>query len=173
MSSTQQLEKILRTAIEVEINGMATFSNLADKTENENGKKMFRQLEKDEIEHREILERQLEHLTENGEWKEIQIPQSKVASLIPKVREKQIKTKGKAKLGEIDALNTALDLESKAAEFFRQQADKVNDPRAREMFLRLAEWEDSHFDLIQAELDSLNNSGVWFGVPAFRMDGQY
>ncbi len=173
MASTKELEKILQTAIEVEVNGMSTFTDLANKTQNENGKKMFQQLAKDEQEHRSILEKQLEHLTKNGTWKEIHIPQSKVQSLIPKVREKQIRTKGEAKLGEIDALNTALDLERNAAKFFRDQADMVDDAQAKDMFLRLAEWEDSHFDLIQAELDSLKNTGMWFGVPGFRMDGQY
>ncbi|MFO7890494.1 MAG: ferritin family protein [bacterium] len=173
MAMTKELEQILKTAMEVEINGMSTFNNLAHKTQNENGKKMFQQLAKDEEEHQAILKNQLEHLTKNGTWKEIQIPQSKVQSLIPKLREKQIRTKGEAKLGEIDALNTALDLERKTAQFFRDQAEKVKDSQAKDMFLRLAEWEDSHFDLIQAELDSVKNTGMWFGVPAFRMDGQY
>lgn len=173
MAQAKELEKILKTAIEVEINGMDTFSRLARETQNENGKKMFQRLSKDEKEHQDILEKQLEHLNKNGTWKEIQIPKSKIESLIPKIREKQIKTKGKAKLGEIDALNTALDLERKAAQFFRDQANMVEDSQARQMFLSLAEWEDSHFDLIQAELDSVKNTGMWFGIPEFRMDGQY
>lgn len=41
------------------------------------------------------------------------------------------------------------------------------------MFLRLAEWEDSHFELIQAELDYVKNTGFWFGVHEFKMDGMF
>ncbi len=173
MTQAKELEKILKTAIEVEINGMETFIRLAKETQNENGKRMFQRLTKDEKEHQVILEKQLEHLNKNGTWKDIQIPKSKVELLIPKVREKQMRTKGESKLGEIDALNTALDLERKTAQFFRDQADKVDDSQARQMFLSLAEWEDSHYDLIQAELDSVKNTGMWFGIPEFRMDGQY
>jgi len=173
MATTQELEKILKTAIDVEVNGMSTYTAFADKTQNENGKNMFRKLAKDEEEHEIMLKEQLEHLTKNGTWKEIQIPQSKLQSLVPEVREKQIRTKGKAKLGEIDALNTALDMERKTAEYYREQAEKIEDTQAKAMFSQLAEWEDSHFDLIQAELDSLKNTGMWFGVPSFRMDGQY
>ncbi|MEJ2627058.1 MAG: ferritin family protein [bacterium] len=173
MATIQELEEILKTAIAVEVNGRDTFTLLAHKTQNKNGKKMFEQLAKDEKEHQTILEQQLEHVSKNGTWKEIHIPASKVQSLVPKVREKQIKTKGEAKLGEIDALNTALDLERKTAQFFRDQAEVVDDTQAKDMFLRLAEWEDSHFDLIQAQLDSVKNTGMWFGVASFRMDGQY
>lgn len=173
MATIQDLEKILKTAIDVEVNGMSTYYDFAEKTQNENGKKMFQQLAKDEEEHQNILEEQLEHLAKSSTWKEIKIPQSRLQSLVPEVREKQIRTKGEAKLGEIDALNTALDMERKTAQYYREQAEKLDDAQAKNMFKQLAEWEDSHIDLIQAELDSLKNTGMWFGIPTFRMDGQY
>lgn len=37
----------------------------------------------------------------------------------------------------------------------------------------LAEWEDSHYDLIMAQIDYIKNTGVWLGMPEFRMDGRY
>jgi hypothetical protein len=43
----------------------------------------------------------------------------------------------------------------------------------RGLFERLPEWEDAHYDLIQAELDSINHTGMWLGMPEFRMDGKY
>ncbi|MDZ7386035.1 MAG: rubrerythrin, partial [candidate division KSB1 bacterium] len=67
----------------------------------------------------------------------------------------------------------ALDLERKAAAFFRQQAEGAGNAEARAVFLRLAEWEDSHYDLIQAELDHINRTGFWLGIPEFQMDGKY
>lgn len=36
------------------------------------------------------------------------------------------------------------------------------------MFLRLAEWEDTHNDLIQAELDHINRTGFWLASRSFR-----
>ena len=89
------------------------------------------------------------------------------------MRDKQKRTKGESGLGEVDALNTALDLERKAAQFFRDKAEEVDNPEAKTLFIRLAEWEDAHFELIQAELDNINNTGFWFGIPEFRMDGAY
>ena len=172
-TTSGELVQILKTAIEVEENGYSTFKKYAEQTQNENGKRMFNKLAKDEMEHRAILEKQLQEYNESGEWKNIQIPKSQVEQLIPAIREKQKRTKGEAHVGEVDALNTALDLERKAAQFFRDKAEEVSDTNAKEMFIRLAEWEDSHYELIRAELDYINNTGVWFGIPEFKMDGTY
>ncbi len=169
----QQLSEILQTAIKVEINGYETFKKFAISTADEHGKKMFERLAADEIEHQQILETQLKRLKESGQWHPVIIPKSKVENLLPAIREKQKRTKGQSGLGEVDALKAALDLEKKAAAFFREKADEVDDPEAKASFLRLAEWEDSHFELIQAELDHINNTGVWFGIPEFRMDGAF
>lgn len=170
---TAELMKILRTAIEVEEKGFATFTRFAEETQDEHGKRMFRRLAEDEKEHRAILEKQLKHLSEGGGWQSIHIPKSEVERLIPSIRDKQKRTKGESGLGEVDALNTALDLERKAAQFFREKAEEVDDSQAKETFIRLAEWEDSHFELIMAELDSIKNTGLWFGIPEFRMDGRF
>jgi rubrerythrin len=171
--SAEESMKILKTAIEIEENGEATFKRLAQETHNENGKRMFERLAADEREHRRILLEQMNALTRDGSWRALEIPKTAVEKVAPTIREKQQKTKGAAALGEIDALNTALDLERKAAGFFRDKAEEVDAPEAKSLFIRLAEWEDAHFELIQAELDSLKNTGLWFGIPEFRMDGTF
>ena len=173
MGSQAELAKILKTAIEVEDNGYETFVRFADQTKDESGKKMFLRLAEDEKEHKRILETQLKHLSEGGTWQGIHIPKSSVETLIPALRDKQKRTKGESGVGELDALNTALDLERKAAQFFRDKAEEVDDPEAKATFIRLAEWEDAHFELIQSELDNIKNTGLWFGMPEFRMDGTF
>lgn len=172
-SQAMDLATILKTAIQVEENGYNTFQKFASETKDESGKRMFQRLAKDEIEHRQILEKQLKTLSEGGSWQSIQIPPSKVEKLIPAIRDKAKRTTGESGLGELDALNTALDLERKAAEFFREKASQVGNPEAKALFLRLAEWEDAHFELIQSELDNIKNTGLWFGIPEFRMDGTF
>ena len=111
--------------------------------------------------------------SEYGTLKKIDIPESELEKLLPAIRDKQQRTKGESGLGEIDALNTAADLEIKAGKFFREKAEEIDDEEAKEMFLRLAEWEDSHLELIQYELDYIKNTGFWFGTPEFKMDGMY
>jgi rubrerythrin len=165
--------KALQTAIEVEDNGIITFLKFARQTKETTGKNMFIRLAMDEHEHRRILEKQLHTFLENGQWEKIVIPPSELERLRPSIREKQHRTKGESGMAELDALNTALDLEKKTATFFREQAEVVTEPAAKDLFVRLAEWEEAHFDIIQAELDSIQGTGFWFGIPEFQMDGKF
>lgn len=171
MSSTSL--KALRTAIEVEDNGLLTFLKFARQTKDTTGKNMFIRLAMDEFEHRQILEKQLNKLLEGGEWENVEVPKSEIEMISPTIREKQQRTKGESGMAELDALNTALDLEKKTAEFFREQADLVDEPEAKSLFIRLAEWEDAHYDIILAEQDSIKGTGFWFGIPEFQMDGKF
>lgn len=163
----------LKTAIEIEDQGLLNFLKFARQTKDTTGKNMFIRLAMDEHEHRRIIEKQLNNLLAGKPLLKIEIPKSEIEQVAPTIREKQQKTRGESGLLEIDALNTALDLERKAAKFFREQADLVADPEAKGMFIRLAEWEDAHFDIIQAELDSIQGTGFWFGIPEFQMDGKF
>jgi rubrerythrin len=171
--ATSQLLRILKMAVEIEKNGLATFKRFADQTKNETGKRIFLRLAKDEEEHRRILEKQMQMLSEGKAWEDIDIPRSEIETIAPTIREKQQRTTGEAGLAELDALKIALDLERKAAQFFREHADATSEQKARALFERLADWEDAHYDLIQAELDSINHTGMWLGMPEFRMDGKY
>jgi rubrerythrin len=172
-SQTTELASILKTAIKVEENGRATFMRFADQTGDEHGKRIFQRLAQDELEHKDILEKQLKSLSEGGSWQGIHIPQSAVEKLLPRIRDKEQRTKGESGIGELDALHTALDLERTTAQFFRDKADSITNPEAKKLFVRLAEWEDAHFELIMSELDSIQNTGLWFGIPEFRMDGTF
>jgi rubrerythrin len=165
--------KALKTAIEIEITGYDTFRSFADKTNNEQGKKIFNQLAKDEESHREILEEQLAKLEGGSAWAEVDIPKSEIEELAPKIRERTLETKGENAVGELDALTTALDLEKRAKEFFVERAEATEIPEAKALFLRLAEWEETHYDLIKAEIDNINHTGFYFDMWEFKMDGQY
>ena len=173
MSEQATAIKALKTAIEIEEKGLDAFLKYARQTKDVTGKNMFIRLAMDENEHRRIIEKQLSNLMEGKPLEKIEIGTSEIEHVLPKIREKQQRTRGESGLLEVDALNTALDLERKAAKFFRDQAAMVDDEEVKAMFLRLAEWEDAHFDLIQAELDSIQGTGFWFGIPEFQMDGKY
>lgn len=173
MSDQTIAVKALKTAIEIEDQGLLNFLKFARQTKDTTGKNMFIRLAMDEHEHRRIIEKQLNNLLEGKPLVKIEIPKSEIEQVAPTIREKQQKTRGESGLLEIDALNTALDLERKAAKFFREQANLVTDAEAKALFIRLAEWEDAHFDIIQAELDSIQGTGFWFGIPEFQMDGKF
>lgn len=170
---SDQAISALKTAVQVENNGLLTYLKFARKTRDEFGKNMFIQLALDEFEHRRILEEQLEKLQKGKPCEKLEIPQSELEQLLPKIKEKDLKTKGEAGLQDLEALNIALELERKAAGFFEEKARLVEDEAAKDLFLRLAKWENVHFNIIQAEIDTINKTGFWFGMAEFRMDGKY
>jgi len=165
--------KALKMAMDIEDNGLVTFLKFARRTKHEFGKNLFIRLAMDENEHRRILEKQMSRLAEGQPSVEIHVPKYEIEHVAPTMTDRQREVTTDSGVGDIDALKIALELERKAAKFFREQADATQDLHAKDLFLQLAEWEDAHFDVIQAEMDSINNTGYWFNVPEFKMDGKY
>ncbi|MFQ6110262.1 MAG: hypothetical protein ACE5L7_11990 [Candidatus Aminicenantales bacterium] len=58
-------------------------------------------------------------------------------------------------------------------ELFQKAAEEVSDPDAREIFLKIREEEKFHYDLLQAQIDSLTHSGFWLDSAEFRLDGKW
>jgi hypothetical protein len=52
-------------------------------------------------------------------------------------------------------------------------AKQASDPEASRIFEIIAQEEITHYDLIQAQIDSVTNAGFWFDVGEFKMDGLY
>ena len=171
-SESQEILESLKTAIELENKGLITFLKFARATKNEAGKNMFIQLAMDEQKHREILENQMEKIITGKPFGKITISFASIEKILPKVKDKVKKIKGEAGVDEVDALNAALDLESNAKKYFMEQSQKVTNPDAKKMFMDLADWEETHYRIIQAELDALQQTGFWYDMPEFRMDGK-
>ncbi|MCK5739571.1 hypothetical protein KAH55_10330 [bacterium] len=64
-------------------------------------------------------------------------------------------------------------MERKTEDYFLKQAASVDDKSVKEVFTKLAEWEDVHYQILQAELDAITETGFWFDLPEFRMDGKF
>ena len=165
--------KALRTALAVEENGLKTYLNFALQTKDQNGKNMFIRLAMDEQEHRRIIGEQLDQLAEGKPWKAVEVALSVLEKVAPKIHVEDQRIKGESGLLALDALETALEMERAAADLFAGQARLATDSEARALFLRLKEWEDAHYEIIQAEIDSIKGTGLWFGMSEFQMDGKY
>ena len=56
---------------------------------------------------------------------------------------------------------------------FRREIQGADDPEAKKIFLEISEEEKFHYDLLQAQYDSVTNSGFWLGSAEFQMDGKW
>ncbi|HUX07565.1 MAG TPA: ferritin family protein [Acidobacteriota bacterium] len=160
----------MKLAMETEKRGLKNYLSFALKTKDVTGKNMFILLSRDELDHFEILERALSKLEISGSWEEIEIRESLVEQVMPKLRERDVKVKGERGVDQVDAIRAAMEQERRSAELYREQYAKATDPAARKTFQKLMEMENAHYDILQAELDNITDTGFWFQIPEFDLE---
>jgi hypothetical protein len=99
----------------------------------------------------------------------VELPPNAVEQLIPRLSDRDRRIRGLEGQTDLAALNTALDAEQRAARFY---AEQVASGEGAAMYRRLAEMEQAHAALIQAEIDNITATGFWFGLPEFTLEGQ-
>ncbi len=168
----KEVAEAMKTAIEMEKSGYRFFTEAAIKVEHPVGKKLFNRLAAEEIHHLRTFERIFSELSKGNDWSQI------TSTVIPKKRvpyfdEARKQFEPTNLTVELDYLKQALDLERKAIDFFENAIRSAKSEAAKAVFERILAEEKGHYDLIQSEIDSINNSGFWFDVQEFKMDGQY
>ncbi|HVP58826.1 MAG TPA: ferritin family protein [bacterium] len=162
----------MKTAIEMEKSGHRFFTDAARQVKNEAGRKVFTRLASEELVHLQVFEKIFTALTQGTDWKKA-MPTAEPAKRVPYFDDAAKQFKAGDLSVELDYLRKALELERKAISFFEKAATEAEASEAREIFKRILAEEQNHYDLIQAEIDSVNGSGFWFDVPEFFMDGRY
>jgi rubrerythrin len=169
---SKQVEDAIKGAIQLEIDGKAFFNHAADITTHEKGRKMFQWLAQEEVRHLETFGKMFTTILEDADWKKYVDSMSGrgEAPLIKKLKENMKRESSK---GEIEAIRVGMELEREAIDFFQKAAGETDDPTARKIFLQIAEEEKFHYDLLEAQHDSVSQSGFWLGSAEFRMDGKW
>jgi len=167
-----QLRLLLTEALKLELRGKEFFLQAAETTNNELGRKMFQHLAKEEVHHLETFSRLFTEVLGTDDWKkeiaaeELKENSAVIESLISRM-------KGAAGKSDLEAISIGLELEKKAIEHFGQAVAVCPDMKTKEIFERIVAEERFHYDLLQAQLDSLQNTGFWLDTSEFRMDGKY
>ncbi len=167
------LVKVIEAGIELEKKGLINYLNFAHKSKSMTGKNMFIRLAKDEYEHMRILEGIKANIVEGKVMEKPNIPTEEIEGLMPKIKSKDGLIKGEEGASDLEALKMALEFEKKASNYFAELAKKSEDPETKKLAQELARWEETHYDLIQAEIDSINNTGFYFGVKEFEMSERF
>jgi rubrerythrin len=170
---TSQVVEAIKTAIQLEKDGQAFFEKAAAETKNELGKRMFRKLATDEVRHLQTFKKMFATLTDPETWK-LLLKEGRPRERMPYFDEKaQKRSQAEKGAGEVNALQQALEVERKAIDFFRNIAQQGSNPEVSRIFTLIAKEEELHYDLIQAQIDSLTHSGFWFDIGEMKMDGLY
>jgi rubrerythrin len=164
--------KAMKTAIDMEVSGHKFFMEAASKVRCDAGKKMFTRLANEEIEHQKTFQKIFDEIAGGGEWKAA-VRSVQPAKRVPYFDEAREQFEPKDLSVELDFLNKALELERKAMQFFEKAVVEAENPEAAEIFRRIRDEEQTHYDLIQSQIDNLTHNGYWFDVMEYKMDGQF
>jgi len=162
----------MKTAIEMEKSGHRFFTEAAGKVRNEAGRKVFTRLAAEEINHMHVFSKIFAALSQGADWQKA-VAEVRPTKHVPYFDDARQQFKAGDLSVELEFLRKALDLERNAIAFFDKAAREAESAEAREVFQRIMEEEQGHYDLIQAEIDSVNGSGYWFDIQEFNMDGKF
>lgn len=173
----QKADKILtvaREAIRLELNGRSFFEHAAARTHNELGKKMFEKLACDEMGHLKAFGQLFAVHIGSNDWKRyIEEEEKGLSSVIEALKARVEKQENEERASELEAIRIGMELERKAIDFFEKSANESSDLKAKEIFNKICDEERLHYDLLQAQYDNVTQSGFWFDIAEFRMDGKY
>lgn len=172
-----EVVKIVDLAIEAERAGHKYYIQAADGTNDPKGKQMFNRLASDELAHLYWLMTVRQSLVKAGSFElsaedvdKIKVPSTEVADyLFPAVGGSGSGITGATH--ELEALKRGIETEKKASLFYAEAAEKTDDLGGKAFFRKLADWEDEHRRLLEAEYDYLTSTGFYFGIAEFQLEG--
>jgi len=169
-----QILNVARETIRLEINGRSFFEHAAARTHNELGKKMFEKLARDEISHLKTFGQLFAAHIGSDDWKRyVEEEEKGISSVIEELKTRVEKQEKEERASELEAIRIGMELERKAIDFFDKSANETTDPKTKEIFSNICDEERLHYDLLQAQYDNVTQSGFWFDIAEFRMDGKY
>lgn len=167
----QTAAQVLTQAMEAEIIGFTSYLEFARRTEDITGKNMFITLAREEVDHFEILRRQFRDAFAGKPIEPIEVSHTEIAELLPKLDPVGERTAGAEGVNQLHALKTAIYQERTSIEFYSKWSGEASDATVRETFKNLARMEEGHFELLRSQLDYINNTGHWFGIRQWTMEG--
>jgi rubrerythrin len=174
MKVSPEALQAIETAIQIEKDGLAFYTEAAKQIGNPNGKKMFQSLARDEAVHLTLFQVVRESLLKKGNW----LSPEEVAAISPGefARPPIFPTGDEIKSAEIPerelaALQRGIEAEEAAIAFYSEQREKTDDSDGQAMYDYLIQQENGHRTILQGEYDYLNRTGFWFGFQEFNLEG--
>lgn len=152
---------ILKEAILLERRGKAFYSNAAESTKSDAAKKIFTLMAEEEEEHIKYLSTQFAHFAKTEEFLKPEAPGRDDAEVVTmKVLTEEFKKQVSAASYEAAAIAAAMDFELRAVKVYADRAIETNDPREKELYQILADWEKGHHEILQNLNDELKEE-IW------------
>jgi rubrerythrin len=154
----------LQIAIQMEIDGKKYYLKASQESSNELGKKLLQSLAAEEDSHRQKFEQIYDTIRKKKVWPVTDF-QSDGGKRLRTIFVKAIEETGskiKAPATELDAAQTAMDMENKTYDFYRSQREKATYDAERQFYHTLAGEEREHHLILLDYYEYLKDPAGWF-----------
>jgi rubrerythrin len=173
MADIMTLDKAIQTALDYENKVRDLYLEAVKTTGDELGKRIFGALADEEQGHVDYLVDRFDEWERTGK-----VATADLATDLPDVEGVKAGMKrldqqmeGKDWGTELALLDRALKAESETGAFYKKMVAEL-DSDGQKLFQRFLEIEDAHYDLVQAEIDALTNTGFWFDFMEFSLEAE-
>jgi len=149
----------LKTAILLERRGKAFYTQAARQTESKSAKQIFEMMAEEEDAHIDFLTRQFKNYQVHHEFLKSD-PAPEEDETVVEILSENIKKEINAAGFEAAAISAAIDFENRAIEVYSNRAEESTDPKEKEMYQMLADWEKGHHHLLYRLNEDLKEQ-VW------------
>lgn len=153
------LKDIKSTALQMEMDGIKFYSDLANKTLHPMGRAMFKSFVEDEKLHAKRLRVLLSSPTV-VEKKDTRNPAERLSTIFQEMGE-ALKKKVNANTNDIEAIKLAVKIEEQGITFYEKAAKNTADVKERELYRFLAGEEKIHLSILKNTLEYLENTELW------------
>ncbi|HIE33743.1 MAG TPA: DUF2202 domain-containing protein [Candidatus Altiarchaeales archaeon] len=145
-------------AIHLENEGYWFYNECAEKTTNEEGKAMFNFLANEESKHKEIIKNLRAKLLDDLDLDNRGIAQITSENIFAvAVKGSEISEKSDA----LDALNKRMYVEKESIKLYKELAKEDFPDEIKKVFNELAEGEERHLSILESEIESITETGVF------------
>ena len=157
---SEEVKNAIATAIQMEKDGHAFYTRAAAQTSSQSGSKIFKSLADDEMQHLEIFRKIFEDQMDATEYDQLANSSRKYAQLT--VFPKDLKEGGNASQDDLDALNTAMNSEKEAIDYYTGILEKTADEAVAKILKEIIHQEKKHYFLLEEEFSYLGRTGYWY-----------
>ncbi len=168
--------ELARTALSFEYGEEHFYRHAAEMTKNPSGKAMFIRLAEEEPERMEDMHTLFGSIIGQELWQQLAAEEAANAhpSRVIAEMEAAVVQRGMGAVADdAQALRMAMELERRIIHLLKDMSEHIKDPDIIKLAEKMIMEENSQYDALQAQLDSLQNVGLWLDTPEFRMDGRF
>ncbi len=154
----------LQIAIQMEIDGKEYYLKASQQSSNELGKKLLESLAREEDTHRRKFEEIYNAIQGKKAWPmtDFQPDGGKGLRTIFAKATEEMGSNIKAPATELDAVQTAMDMENKAYDFYRSQGKNANYDAERDFYETISAEEREHHLILLDYYEYLKDPAGWF-----------